>query len=94
MVWFHPNVPKFALITWLAVHNRLQTLDRVKKWQQINEQCLLCGIAQETRLPIFYEFCFAKQVWGELPIAELKWTLESYWWLELGVRLGFATVKR
>ncbi|XP_031402731.1 uncharacterized protein LOC116212320 [Punica granatum] len=28
LVWFYPSIPRYSFISWLAIHNRLQTLDR------------------------------------------------------------------
>ena len=33
-VWFSMATPKFAFMTWLAMLDRLSTLDRVSKWFQ------------------------------------------------------------
>lgn len=31
-VWFSMATPKFAFMTWLAMLNRLSTMDRISKW--------------------------------------------------------------
>ena len=55
---------KFSFLTWLAVHNRLSTGDRILKWNpQAFSICWLCKTATETRDHLFFDFSFSKEVW-------------------------------
>ena len=53
-VWFPQATPKYAFVTWLAVRNRLSTIDTTAKWRQgVDETCVLCKYAPETRTHYF-----------------------------------------
>ncbi|XP_020872075.1 uncharacterized protein LOC110226010 [Arabidopsis lyrata subsp. lyrata] len=83
-VWFPQATTKYAFITWLAMHNRLATGDRMMKWnQQPNTACVLCQAPMETRNHLFFHCRYSKQVWGKLMkgILQNKYTTD---WNQLG----------
>lgn len=48
-LWFRHGTPKFRFCTWLAVHNRLTTGDRMLAWNSsIDGSCVLCNQHMET----------------------------------------------
>lgn len=54
-IWFSMATPKFTFITWLAMLDRLSTMDRVSKWNQgVDTTCVLCNDATETRNHLFF----------------------------------------
>ena len=62
-VWFSQATPKYAFMTWLAVRDRLSTMDRVSKWRQgVDEVCVLRKNAPETRNHLFYECPYSSQI--------------------------------
>ena len=66
-VWFSKATPKFAFITWLAMRDRLSTMDMVMKWsQRVDAECVLCKSAIETRNHLFFECSYASQLWEYL----------------------------
>ena len=66
-IWFPQAAPKFAFISWLAVLNRLSTLDRVAVWSQgVDTTCLLCQSATESRSHLFFECSYSGQVWEKM----------------------------
>lgn len=66
-IWFPQATPKFAFISWLAVLNRLSTLDRVAVWSQgVDTTCLLCQSATESRSHLFFECSYSGQVWEKM----------------------------
>lgn len=66
-VWFAMATPKYAFITWLAVLERLSTMDRVAKWSQgIDAVCVLCKTVTESRSHLFFECTYASQLWFHL----------------------------
>lgn len=66
-VWFPEATPKFSFVTWLAIHNRLATGDRILKWNpQAVSTCWLCKTALETRDHLFFECEYSKAVWRGL----------------------------
>ncbi|KAG7532469.1 Zinc finger PMZ-type [Arabidopsis thaliana x Arabidopsis arenosa] len=65
LVWHKAVIPKHATTTWIFILNRNPTLDRMASWgYDIERDCLLCGLAQETRNHLFFECSFSAQVWS------------------------------
>ncbi|KAL0844788.1 hypothetical protein Bca101_018034 [Brassica carinata] len=63
-VWFAYATPKFSFMVWLAIKDRLSTMDRVAKWSRgIDEVCALCKAAKETRSHLFFDCAYTAQVW-------------------------------
>ena len=53
-LWFAGSTPKYSVMSWIAVHNRLATGDRLLQWNsQANAQCILCNAAVESRNHLF-----------------------------------------
>lgn len=66
-IWFSLSTPKFVFIAWLAILDRLSTMDRVVKWGQgVDTTCVLCKNADETRDHIFFECSYSSQLWEHL----------------------------
>ena len=58
-LWFAGSTPKYSVMSWLAVHNRLATGDRLLLWNsQANAQCILCNSAVESRNYLFFSCTF------------------------------------
>lgn len=88
LIWFKSHVPKFSFITWLAALNRLPTFDRLRSWNiQVDDKCLLCQNAQETRDHLFFACNFSRQILSEgfrktctsLPSGNLTWDSVLTW---------------
>jgi len=80
VVWFSQATPKYAFMTWLALLNRLSTMDRVARWSQgADTICVLCKTAQETRDHLFFECSYSSQIWGSLVKRILKETYTNEW---------------
>ena len=63
LVWNPFVVPKHAVITWLAILNRLPTVDRLKAWGIDKDGlCTLCKQEQESRDHLFFECSYSKAV--------------------------------
>ena len=66
-VWFSMATPKFAFIVWLAMKNRLSTMDRIAKWSQgVDNVCVLCHTEAETRDHLFFKCSYSDQLWRYL----------------------------
>ncbi|CAL9233161.1 unnamed protein product [Arabidopsis halleri] len=64
LVWHKAAIPKHALTSWLFILNRNPTLDRLSTWGfDIELDCLLCGLAHESRNHLFFECAFSTEVW-------------------------------
>ncbi|KAE8700677.1 GDSL esterase/lipase APG [Hibiscus syriacus] len=58
LIWFPFYIPKFNIITWMALLNRLPTKDRlIRMGFEIDDKCVLCNDSLESRdLGITYFF--------------------------------------
>ena len=66
-VWFSQATPKFAFLTWLAIQDRLTTMDRISRWSRgVDQMCVLCRSLDESRNHLFFECSFTSQIWEHL----------------------------
>ncbi|XP_048498113.1 uncharacterized protein LOC125496638 [Beta vulgaris subsp. vulgaris] len=57
--------PKSKFILWLALLNRLATVDRVSKWnRECSTLCKMCGIQNESVQHLFFDCDYSKSVWS------------------------------
>lgn len=79
-IWFSMATPKFAFITWLAMLDRLSTMDMVSKWSLgADTTCVLCKGAVETRNHLFFECTYSLQLWEHLTAGILRDTHSNVW---------------
>ncbi|XP_038991416.1 uncharacterized protein LOC120114654 [Hibiscus syriacus] len=64
LVWFPGRIPKYNIIAWMTMLNRLPARARLVEMGLTIEtdKCLLCGIVAETRDHLFFECSFAKEL--------------------------------
>lgn len=79
-IWFSMATPKFAFVSWLAMLDRLSTMDRVSKWcSGADTICVLCKAAAETRNHLFFECAFSSQLWSHLSSGILMNSYSNVW---------------
>ncbi|GKD49240.1 RNA-directed DNA polymerase, eukaryota, reverse transcriptase zinc-binding domain protein [Tanacetum coccineum] len=79
-IWFLNYTPKHSFIFWIAVQGRLSTKDRLKKWYPEKQlTCPLCEKCPDSLNHIFFECCYAIQVWKELKNASDQNPLPDRW---------------
>lgn len=79
-IWFSHSTPKYAFISWLAVLNRLSTLDRISRWSQgVNTTCVLCKSDVESRKHLFFECSYSSEVWEHLVKGILLGSYTNKW---------------
>lgn len=79
-VWFSHATPKFSFITWLAMLNRLATMDRISKWSLgVDTTCVLCKNAVETRDHLFFQCDYSSQLWKQLTLGILRNAHSNSW---------------
>ncbi|VFR00055.1 unnamed protein product [Cuscuta campestris] len=54
-VWNSITPPKMQCMSWLLMKGRLQTKERLGKYMEIDQNCVLCGQAKETDRHLFWE---------------------------------------
>lgn len=64
VVWFNKHVPRWAFILWLAMQDKLNTLDRLLVWGVVNEaNCVLCSIGNiEDHNHLFFDCSYSTAV--------------------------------
>ena len=93
--WFSMATPKFAFITWLAMWDRLATMDRVAKWSLgVDTTCVLCKSAAETRNHLFFECSFSLQLWKHLTLGILGNSHSNTWSVIVPVLSGRSMEKK
>lgn len=66
-VWFSFSTPKYSFMSWLAMHNRISTGDRMLIWGNVtNPGCILCQHQLETREHLFFDCRYSKEIWLNL----------------------------
>ncbi|XVF58702.1 hypothetical protein PTKIN_Ptkin07bG0087500 [Pterospermum kingtungense] len=64
LLWTSPSIPKHAIISWMALLNRLPTLKRLVYWGIVdNDICRLCSTEVEDRDHMFFSCYFFQQIW-------------------------------
>lgn len=64
LVWNHISVPKHCFITWLMIHHKLLTRDRLRKWMgtHFEEGLVLCGLTNESHAHLFFSCAYSREV--------------------------------
>ena len=82
-LWFSGSTPKYSVMSWIAVHNRLAIGDRLLQWNaQANAQCILCNSAVESRNHLFFSCPYAEAIWKNLT-RKLLGRSYSYTWSQV-----------
>ncbi|XP_039023289.1 uncharacterized protein LOC120155894 [Hibiscus syriacus] len=68
LIWFSGCIPKFSIMTLMAMLNILPTRVRLVHMGLSIEtdKCLMCGTMTKTREHLFIECSFAKELWGSV----------------------------
>lgn len=64
VIWKAPLIPRCSFIAWIALRNRLPTLDRMQKWNiQLPNRCVLCKEDEENVDHIMCQCRYSIRVW-------------------------------
>ncbi|XP_020250854.1 uncharacterized protein LOC109828236 [Asparagus officinalis] len=81
-VWETTNFPSHSFICWLAIQDRLLTIDRLIKRGLMNtNNCCLCS-GSENRNHLFFECCYSREVWLKI-MDWLRFKWQSCDWNQL-----------
>lgn len=81
LVWFSGHIPKCSFITWLAIQNRLSTMDRLMLFGLTRSpQCSLCQ-GSESHDHLFFNCPFSQQVWNTI-LSKIHVSWHSRTWAE------------
>lgn len=79
-IWFFLATPKYAFVTWLAMLDRLSSMDRISKWsQRVDATCVLCKNDTESRNHLFFECSYSSQLWEHLISGILRSSFSNNW---------------
>lgn len=80
VVWFPQATPKYSFITWLALHNRLSTADRMVRWNRdVPSQCGLCNNLAESQNHLFFSCEYSSWIWSKLTHGILRSNYTTSW---------------
>ncbi|XP_039002231.1 uncharacterized protein LOC120128656 [Hibiscus syriacus] len=64
LIWFPSHIPKFSIIAWMVILDRLPTKDRLARFGIVTVNvCGLCGDDQESQNHLFLECSFVRVIW-------------------------------
>ena len=64
LVWSYLSIPKHDVITWMAILNRLPTMDRLMAWGiGVGGTCKLCLDEMESREHMFFGCLYSRSIW-------------------------------
>ena len=65
-IWFPGHIPKCSMITWLAIHNRLYTGDRLVLFGTIPVSCCSFCTGIESHDHLFFNCPLISQIWSRM----------------------------
>lgn len=66
-IWFKYRMPKQSFLAWLAVHDRLSTGEKMRRWSaMVNVRCVFCNHPLENRDHLFFDCVVTQKIWEEL----------------------------
>lgn len=78
IVWFSSHIPKCSLISWLAIHNKLSTSDRLVQFGVIDSSCCSFCTDEETHDHLFFNCPYTKQVWDIVSLkSQFRWHAQT-----------------
>lgn len=79
-IWNGMSVPKHRFITWLIWKRRLNTRERIKRWNQElqDDTCPLCQTELETQEHVLFTCAYATEIWRKI----WMWTKMKSRWIE------------
>ncbi|VYS58453.1 unnamed protein product [Arabidopsis thaliana] len=79
-VWFSHATPKYSVLAWIAIKNRLTTGDRMLSWNAgADSSCVLCHHLVETRDHLFFTCPYSAEVWSTLTRKLLSQHFTNRW---------------
>ncbi|XP_074306270.1 uncharacterized protein LOC141641510 [Silene latifolia] len=62
-IWDNWSLPKHRFLGWLIAHNSLHTNSRLMRFgMDVDGQCVLCGLAEETQQHLFFSCAYTRRV--------------------------------
>nr|GEY21176.1 hypothetical protein [Tanacetum cinerariifolium] len=88
VIWYSQNIPKHAFISWLAIHNKLTTQDKIKQWGSYDVMCCaLCKHEMDSHSHLFFKCEYSKVFWGKI-LKKMGVFGSTYKWNDLVVEMS------
>lgn len=86
LLWQRGHIPRHSFILWLAINNKLRTMDRIPVSMGLpSHACVLCNQGAEDHDHLFFQCSYTRGVWDDLQAKagitwpSLSWTLCIQW---------------
>ncbi|KAK1406216.1 hypothetical protein QVD17_41505 [Tagetes erecta] len=79
IVWFTYCIPRHAFHVWLVCRKKLNTQDKMRKWDMNMRCCPLCVKDMDSHEHLFFECEYARQVWGNVRSYTSLGHIEGVW---------------
>ncbi|GJU03985.1 zinc finger, CCHC-type containing protein [Tanacetum coccineum] len=80
LVWFSQCIPSHSFVLWMAIHERLQTQDRVFQWNNdASMRCFLCKQTMDSHDHLFVQCTYAEEVWKNVRVIGYLSQLKHNW---------------
>ncbi|XP_028072512.1 uncharacterized protein LOC114274735 [Camellia sinensis] len=87
-IWFKFHIPRVRTIVWMAIQERLSTLNRLVMFGiKDSSLCVLCSAQVEDHNHLFFACPFSCQIWNALQ-SKLNVSWPSMDWMELVERMN------
>ncbi|XP_028073110.1 uncharacterized protein LOC114275296 [Camellia sinensis] len=82
LVWGSPSIPRVSFVVWMAIHERLNTGNRLHLFGLVpNPTCPLCHGPVENHSHLFFRCVYSSRIWGDIQVkCNISWLQFS--WLE------------
>ncbi|KAK1421767.1 hypothetical protein QVD17_24378 [Tagetes erecta] len=84
IVWFTYCIPRHAFHVWLVCRKKLNTQDKMRKWDMNMRCCPLCVKDMDSHEHLFFECEYARQVWGNVRSYTSLGHIEGVWEIIVG----------
>lgn len=67
LLWFKHHIPRISTIVWMAIYNRLSTLDGMVAFGVMDtSRCVLCEADDENHNHLFFECSYSFRIWSTM----------------------------
>lgn len=67
LIWFPKHIPRHALILWMAIRDKLPTMDKLERYGLTsNSRCVFCPTGLESMDHLFFSCHFTLKIWRNM----------------------------
>lgn len=80
LIWNSHFIPRHFFITWLAIHHKLMTQDKMRSWRNHEElTCSLCNRTMDSHEHLFLQCEYIMRVWRCVQVKGKFFPPPTYW---------------